>query len=99
MPSKKLPIYFEEYLDEKFEHVVYKIGEVKKDVSAIKHQLIILNGTTKNHKVKISLIRSRIKLIWIVLGIFTVLFGIIFGVYDVDGRNVLGGIVSLLSGF
>lgn len=61
MASKKLPVYFKEYLDEKFMHVFDNINDVKDEVTFVKKELERMNGSVSDVKKDIANVRTRSK--------------------------------------
>jgi hypothetical protein len=59
MATRKLPAYFREYLDERFMHVIGKIGDVEEEVIFVKNELKRMNASVS--KVKNGLNKVRVK--------------------------------------
>jgi hypothetical protein len=96
MATKKLPIYFEDYLNEKFKRVFSEIGDVKSEITGIRTQLTVLNGTARSNKMKISLLGTRMKLVWISLTVFAILFAF----HEANpNSNVFASILQTFRGF
>ena len=60
--NKKLPSYFKEYLDERFDHVIHKINDVNEKVTRMDKHLDKMNGDmvgVKKESIKNSLMREQ----------------------------------------